>query len=92
MLWSVLEGVQALAVFVSPSQWLPMKRIAELLSCQVFEGALATWIHEVARTRGPTMLLRKKVLLAQQVDPVDETGGRVTGEARMSVTSPSPHG
>lgn len=76
-------GVQALAVYFSQYQLLPMERIGEvfedLLSCRLSEGTLATWIQEAARTLGPTMLLLKRLLLTQKLDHVDETGGRVKG-------------
>jgi transposase len=76
-------GVQALAVYLSQYQLLPMERIGEvfedLLSCRLSGGTLATWIQEAARTLEPTMLLLKRLLLAQQLDHVDETGGRVKG-------------
>jgi transposase len=75
--------VQALAVYLSQYQLLPMERIGEafedLLSCRLSQGTLATWIQEAARTLGPTMLLLKRLLLAQKLDYVDETGGRVKG-------------
>jgi len=76
-------GVQALAVYLSQYQLLPMERIGEvfldLLSCRLSEGTVATWIQEAARTLGPTMLVLKRLLLAQKLDHVDETGGRVKG-------------
>ncbi len=76
-------GVQALAVYFSQYQLLPMERIGEvfedLLSCRLSEGTLCTWIQEAARTLGPTMLLLKRLLLTQKLDHVDETGGRVKG-------------
>jgi hypothetical protein len=40
---------------------------------------LASWIQEAARTLGPTMQVLKRLLLAQKLDHVDETGGRVKG-------------
>ncbi len=76
-------GVQALAVYFSQYQLLPMERIGEvfedLLSCRLSDGTLATWIQKAARTLGPTMLLIKRLLLTQKLDHVDETGGRVKG-------------
>jgi transposase-like protein len=75
--------MQALAVYVSQYQLWPMERIgevcADLFGCQLSEGTLATWIQEAARMLGPTMLPLKRLLLAQKVDHVDETGGRVKG-------------
>lgn len=76
-------GVQALAVYLSQYQLLPMERIGEiftdLLSCSFSEGTLANWIQEAARTLAPTMHILKSVLLAQKLDHVDETGARVKG-------------
>lgn len=75
--------VQALAVYVSQDQLLPMERIGEvfedLLSCSFSEGTLANWIQEAARTLAPTMHTLKSLLLAQKLDHVDETGARVQG-------------
>lgn len=75
--------MQALAVYVSQYQRLPMERIgevfADLFGSQFSEGTLATCIQVAARTLGPPMLPLKRVLLAQKVDHVDETGGRVKG-------------
>ncbi len=75
--------VQALAVYLSQYQLLPMERIGEIFAdlwgCQLSEGTLATWIREAARTLGPTMLILKHLLLASKLDHVDETGGRIKG-------------
>jgi transposase len=75
--------VQALAVYLSQYQLLPMERIgkvfADLLSCSFSEGTLANWIQEAARTLAPTMQTLKSLLLAQKLDHVDETGARVKG-------------
>jgi transposase len=75
--------VQALSVYLSQYQLLPMGRIGEmfedLLSCRLSEGTLANWIQEAARTLSPTMLVLKRLLLAQKLDHVDETGARVKG-------------
>lgn len=75
--------MQALAVYFSQFQLLPMERIgeifADLLGCRLSEGTLVTWIGEAARTLEPTMLILKRLLLASKLDHVDETGGRVKG-------------
>jgi transposase len=75
--------MQALAVYLSQFQLLPMKRIQEfcgdLLGCQLSEGTLANWIQDAARTLGPTMLLLKQLLLRSRVNHVDETGARIKG-------------
>jgi transposase len=76
-------GVQALAVYLSQYQLLPMERIGEVIfdvfSCQFSEGTLTNWIQEAAHTLAPTMLALKNWLLAQKLDHVDETGARVKG-------------
>jgi len=75
--------VQAFAVYLSQFQLLPMERIGEIFTdlwgCHLSEGTLATWIVEAARTLEPPMLVLKRLLLASQVDHVDETGGRIKG-------------
>jgi len=75
--------MQALAVYLSQYQLLPMERISEifedLLASRISEGTLANWIQDAAHTLEPTMLLLKELLLAQKVDHVDETGGRIKG-------------
>jgi transposase len=76
-------GVQALAVYLSQYQLLPMERIgevfADLWNCPLSEGTLARWIQEAAQTLGATMQVLKSLLLAQKLDHVDETGARVKG-------------
>jgi hypothetical protein len=75
--------VQALAVYLSQYQLLPMERIGEvfedLFSCSFSEGTLFNWRQEAARTLAPTMHTLKNLLLAQKLDHVDETGARVKG-------------
>jgi len=75
--------MQAMAVYLSQFQLLPMERIGELLAdlwgCHLSEGTLASWIAEAARTLEPTMLVLKRLLLQSRLDHVDETGGRVNG-------------
>jgi len=76
-------GVRSLAVYLSQYQLLPMERIGEvftdLFSCRFSEGTLTNWIQEAAHTLAPTMLVLKRLLLAQKLDHVDETGARVKG-------------
>lgn len=71
--------VQALAVYLSLYQLLPMDRIGEvfedLLECGLSEGTLFNWIQEAARTLSPTMLILKRLLLAHKLDHVNETVG-----------------
>ena len=75
--------MQALAVYLSQFQLLPLERIqqlcGDLLGCQLSEGTLANWIQDAARTLEPTMLLLKQLLLGSRLDHVDETGARVKG-------------
>jgi transposase len=75
--------MQALAVYLSQFQLLPMERIQELcvdlFGCQLSEGTLVNWIAEAARTLGPTMLILKRLLGWSQVNHVDETGARIKG-------------
>ena len=76
-------GVQALAVYFSQYQLLPMERMtetfADLWHCPLSEGTLASWLQKATRTLGPTMQEIKRLLLAQKLDHVDETGARVKG-------------
>src|SRR5260370_651470 len=75
--------MQALAVYLSQFQLLPMERIQELcvdlFGCSLSEGTLANWIAEAARTLGPTMLMVKRLLGWSRVNHVDETGARIKG-------------
>lgn len=75
--------VQALAVYLSQFQLLPMERVCELVGdlwgCQLCEGTLANWIAEAARTLEPTLHTLKRLLLASHVNHLDETGGRIKG-------------
>jgi transposase len=75
--------MQALAVYLSQFQLLPMERIGELLGdlwgCHLSEGTLANWIAEAASTLEPSMLRLKGLLLQSRLDHVDETGGRIGG-------------
>jgi transposase len=75
--------VQALAVYLSQFQLLPMERISELFADlqlgQISQGSLANWIAEAARILEPTTHTLKRLLLGSRLDHVDETGGRVKG-------------
>lgn len=75
--------LQALAVYLSQFQLLPMERICELLAdlqlCQLSEGTLANWIAEAATTLGPSMQTLERLLVASSLVHVDETGGSVKG-------------
>jgi transposase-like protein len=75
--------VQALAVYLSQFQLLPLERISELFSDlqlgQISEGSLVNWIAEAARELSPTMQTLKGLLLRSRLDHVDETGVRIKG-------------
>src|SRR5215469_7116730 len=75
--------MQALAVYLSQFQLLPLARISELVADlwggHLSEGTVATWIAEAARTLEPSMRTLKQWLVASQLDHVDETGIRVKG-------------
>jgi transposase len=75
--------LQALAVYLSQFQLLPMERICELLAdlqlCQLSQGTLANWIAKATTTLEPTMQTLKRLLVASSLDHVDETGGSIKG-------------
>ena len=75
--------VQALAVYLSQFQLLPLERISELFTDlqlgQISEGSLTNWIAEAARRLSPTMQTLKGLLLRSPLDHVDETGTRIKG-------------
>jgi transposase len=84
--------MQALAVYLSQFQLLPLARVRELVTdlweCQLSEGTVASWIAEAASTLEPSLLTLKQWLVASRVDHVDETGIRVKGLLRwMHVTA-----
>jgi transposase len=75
--------VQALAVYLSQFQLLPMGRVCELVGdlwgSQLSEGTLTNWIAEAAGTLEPTLHTLKRLLLASHLNHLDETGGRIKG-------------
>jgi transposase len=75
--------LQALAVYLSQYQLLPMERICELLAdlqvCQLSQGTLANWIARAGSTLQPCMQTLKRLLVSSSLDHVDETGGRIKG-------------
>lgn len=75
--------VQALAVYLSQFQLLPLSRSGELFedlwASSLAEGTLVNWIGEAAKTLEPTMDILKQRLLRSPLDHVDETGGRIKG-------------
>lgn len=75
--------VQALAVYLSQFQLLPLERTCEALEdlchCHLSEGTLVNWIAEAAKTLDPTIQRIKTLLLAGALQHADETGIRVKG-------------
>jgi transposase len=75
--------MQALVVYLSQFQLLPLARISELVADlwggQLSDGTVATWIAEAARTLEPSLLKLKQWLFASRLDHMDETGIRVKG-------------
>lgn len=75
--------VQALAVYLSQFQLLPMERISEVFTelhlGQISEGSLVNWIAKAARILEPTTQTLKRLLLGSRLDHVDETGVRIKG-------------
>lgn len=75
--------VQALAVYLSQFQLLPMERVCETLSdlcdCQLSEGTLLNWIAHAAHVLEPTRQRIKTLLLQSALQHADETGMRIKG-------------
>ncbi len=75
--------VQALAVYLSQFQLLPMERVCETLSdlchCGLSEGTLLNWIEQAAHTLEPTQQRIKTLLLQSELLHADETGVRIKG-------------
>lgn len=76
-------NVQALAVYLSQFQLLPLQRITEFFADwklgSVSEGSLVNWVREAAQRLGPTQETLARLLLLSPVAHVDETGGRIEG-------------
>jgi transposase len=76
-------NVQALAVYLSQFQLLPLQRITEFFADwklgPVSEGSLVNWVREAAERLGPTQETLERLLLKSRVAHVDETGGRIEG-------------
>ncbi|EFH82718.1 IS66 family transposase [Ktedonobacter racemifer] len=76
-------GVQALAIYLSHFQLLPLERVCEALAnlcqCHLSEGTLVNWITKAAKTLEPTIQHIKTLLLASSLQHADETGIRVKG-------------
>ncbi len=75
--------VQALAVYLSHFQLLPMERVCETLSdlchCSLSEGTLLNWIEQATHTLEPTQQRLKTLLLQSTLLHADETGVRIKG-------------
>jgi transposase len=75
--------VQALAVYLSQFQLLPMERVCEALSdlcrCHLSEGTLLNWIGQAAQILQPTQQRIKTLLLQSGLLHADETGVRIKG-------------
>jgi transposase len=76
-------GVQALAVYLSQFQLLPMERVCEALEdlcqCRLSEGTLVNWIAEAATRLEPTIQRIKTLVGASALQHADETGIRIKG-------------
>ncbi|GCE19112.1 hypothetical protein KDK_82330 [Dictyobacter kobayashii] len=75
--------VQALAVYLSHFQLVPLQRtceaLADLCGCQLSEGTLVRWIAQAAKTLESSIERIKTLLLASPLQHADETGMRVKG-------------
>lgn len=75
--------VQALAIYLSQFQLLPLSRISELFADldlgQISQGSLTNWIAEAARILDPPTQTLKELLLESRLHHVDETGIRIKG-------------
>jgi transposase len=73
--------VQALAVYLSQFQLLPMMRVCETLSdlchCGLSEGTLLNWIEQATHTLEPTQQRIKMLLVRSKLFHADETGVRM---------------
>jgi transposase len=75
--------VQALAVYLSQFQLVPMERTCEALNdlcqCQLSEGTLVNWVAQAATMLTPTIQYLKTLLIAGALQHADETGIRIKG-------------
>ncbi|GHO63752.1 hypothetical protein KSC_026440 [Ktedonobacter sp. SOSP1-52] len=78
--------MQALAVYLSQFQLLPLARVRELVADlwggQLSEGTIARWVAEAAQILAPRMDMLKQWLVASRLNHVDESGIRVKGLLR----------
>jgi transposase len=76
-------NVQALAVYLSQYQLLPLSRVTELFADlklgPLSEGSLVNWVREAAEGLKPTQETLERLLLQTRVAHGDETGGRIDG-------------
>jgi transposase len=75
--------LQALTVYLSQYQLLPLERICELLAdlqlCQLSQGTVVNWIARASSTLQPWMQTLKELLVSSSLNHVDETGGHIKG-------------
>lgn len=75
--------VQALAVYLSQFQLLPLERVcvtlSDLCDCGLSEGTLLNWIERAMNTLEPTHHRIKTLLLQSELLHADETGVRIKG-------------
>jgi transposase len=75
--------VQALAVYLSQFQLLPLERTCEALSdlcqCPLSQGTLVNWMAQAATTLEPTIQRIKTLLQSGSFLHADETGIRIKG-------------
>jgi transposase len=75
--------VQAMAVYLSQFQLLPLGRTCEALEdlyrCQVSEATVLSWIAKAAEQLEPTIEHLKELLLAGSLQHADETSIRIKG-------------
>lgn len=78
--------VQAMAVYLSQYQLLPLQRTCEAISdlCQakISQGSVLHWIEEGSRILAPTYQRIKELLLRSKVQHVDETSVHLKGLVR----------
>jgi transposase len=75
--------VQAMAVYLSQFQLLPLGRTCEALNdlchCQLAEATVVNWIAEAAKQLEPTIQQLHRFLIASSFQHADETGIRIKG-------------
>lgn len=75
--------IQALVVYLSQFQLLPLARIVELVADldlgSLSEGTIVSWVQQAGSSLLPTLSSIKQGLLQAKVAHADETGGRIGG-------------